>query len=221
MTIDISTLAEKTYQEFLDILYLEGNWNFSHKKVAECFNGVNVKSRTVDWSPAMQWMGESEIEASAERVFSTLTDYEGRPKWDSVMAAYKNLRIITEDVHLSYTLTQPIFVISARDYIDLRVVRENPTSYVMAWRSPEDGTFPDEWMAPPSDIELEKLKPVRGFNHVGGIRVSKIEGEPNKCKVEYMVHSEIKGSMPVWIVNKGTGGAIDGIFASLKKAVSA
>ncbi|KAJ3216244.1 hypothetical protein HDU67_009754 [Dinochytrium kinnereticum] len=69
--------AKRTLQALVDILPAaspKGDpWVLSHKK-----NGITVKSRATDFSPALQWMGEGEIEASAEKVFAILTDAESR-----------------------------------------------------------------------------------------------------------------------------------------------
>ncbi|KAJ3216243.1 hypothetical protein HDU67_009753 [Dinochytrium kinnereticum] len=135
------------------------------------------------------------------------------------MATYKIIEPIGPDCDLTYTLTQAMWIISARDYIDLRIIHKTPAAYIVAWVTPDESLLPPHLAAVPADVDLKNIQPVRGFNHTGGIRVTPVDGVEGRCKVEYVVHSEIKGQMPVWIVNKGTGGAIDGIFANLRKAI--
>ncbi|KAI8840895.1 hypothetical protein BC829DRAFT_403020, partial [Chytridium lagenaria] len=196
----------QTMEELLAILDSpKSTWTFSHKK-----NGILVHSRAVDFSPALQ----GEVDAPAEKVFSSSPTLN--QDWDPVMAAYRSIQKVDENSDMTFTLTHPMWMIAARDYFDLRVIRHTGDAHMVAWRTPLDGTYN---ATIPSDVDVTTNKPVRGFNHVGGIRVSPSKSDAGKSVVEYMVHSEIK--MPVWIVNKGTGGAIDGIFTNLRKAVQA
>ncbi|KAJ3328320.1 hypothetical protein HDU76_010165 [Blyttiomyces sp. JEL0837] len=178
------------------------------------------------------------------KIQNILLNTTQRPTWDHVMATYKLLPSPTPSTPatsktytITYTCTKPILggLISARDYIDLRVTHfdEDKGSYIMAWsgvnvKSNEDGEDDDDELEYINGFDLpEELRHeagsevhaksgiVRGFNFPGGVYIVPVDS--GSSKVYYTVQSDIKGQVPVWLVNKGTGGALESIFANLKK----
>ncbi|KAI9356979.1 hypothetical protein DFJ73DRAFT_821692 [Zopfochytrium polystomum] len=183
---------------------------------------LTVKNRKVGSIPVLQWIGEGEFQYPAEALYRLLTDTVARSKWDTVFAEYRSLHRLSESTDITYSQTKPLVggMISARDYIDLRVCRVDASSgrHIMVWADVEASLVSALGADVPEVDPTGKI--VRGFNHPGGIViVPRPDGK--SCFVHYTVHSDIKGTMPVWLVNKGTGGAIDSIFANLKKALKA
>jgi hypothetical protein len=74
---------------------------------------------------------------------------------------------------------------------------ENTKAHTMAWKH-----VPPTALEHPTYSHLtEKYKPdptgkvVRGLNYVGGVKVIPVEGKEGRCRVLYIVHSDIKGTV--------------------------
>ncbi|KAJ4454671.1 stAR-related lipid transfer protein [Paratrimastix pyriformis] len=96
-------------------------------------------------------------------------------------------------------------MVSSRDFLDFSCARCDP-----------DGGYTHGG----SSIEMPSVPPVtgciRGRNYTCGTRVQPGDA-PNTVKVTYIIRSDLKGSMPQWVVNKAMVGVVSGFFAQLRK----
>ncbi|KAJ3066379.1 hypothetical protein HDU98_010329 [Podochytrium sp. JEL0797] len=177
---------------------------------------------------------------SAKQAIHLLTHPSTRLKWDAVMDNYnyvvekETFEGIDEGFHVTAGVTHSRLepaargMIAARDFVDVSVVvvvadeGVKDPHYSLIWESLHVDThkeFIDGLEIPGSRNAGVTAEAVRGHNFLGGLRVSHLEGSntETECWMEYCVKSDIKGSIPVWIVDMGTGSTLDSIFTELRK----
>jgi hypothetical protein len=145
-----------------------------------------------------------------------MTDNEHRLKWD------KNIRsndtyLVKEyplpdgvkRVLLTRSATNPVGPISARDFVT--------AGEMIAYN---DGRIRTAGMTAIDDVRFpQAYEFVRGVNFPGGWVYTALE--ENVTEIKYMIHSDIKGWFPSFVVNNAIGGNYVTFFESLLKAMSA
>jgi hypothetical protein len=58
---------------------------------------------------------------------------------------------------------------------------------------------------------------VRGFLYLSAWHAVPLKDNPSKCNATYIVHTNIKGSLPVWMVSKGIVGEMAETYAKINK----
>jgi len=121
-------------------------------------------------------------------------------------------RIVDEQVPFEiYRQTHPAALgglISPRDFAICR-----------SWKIKEDGSI---WLACVS-VEDEKIPQVNSFVR-GDLMIVACSAQPTKedpsiCRAQYLVHTDIKGSLPHWLVNKGVVGEMTDTFNRIQRLI--
>ncbi|KAJ3264063.1 hypothetical protein HDU77_009471 [Chytriomyces hyalinus] len=196
---------------------------------------------TVRKSKEGHWVGQGPIPLNVARTIQLLTDPSQRLLWDKVMDVYKYVEIVERVDHskvlgaaeadsgnvsagITYTRLTPAVggMISARDFLDASVVVHRPGSeskiHDLVWESLDPdvyGQYIASFNAPPGTKSTGAA--VRGRNYLAGCRVTKLDTNEEECWMQYCIKSDIKGSVPVWLVDLGVGGSLESIFAELRK----
>lgn len=58
---------------------------------------------------------------------------------------------------------------------------------------------------------------VRGFLYLSAWHAKPSSTDPSQCEAQYIVHTNIKGSLPVWVVTKGIVGEMAETFHKIRK----
>ena len=127
-----------------------------------------------------------------EVAFTALTNLELRKKWDTMM---KNIRIIEEKPELNHTIytyaMNTPFIMGARDALVLRKIRKGFPN-------------PDQWCMVQTSTTHPDCPEQKGVIRVNltcmGIifeEAPEIEG----CKLTFLMHNDIKGSIPEALIN--------------------
>jgi hypothetical protein len=61
---------------------------------------------------------------------------------------------------------------------------------------------------------------VRGYLHLSAWSATPLKDDPSKCVATYIVHTDLKGSLPVWIVSKGLVGEMIETYSKINKIFS-
>jgi len=107
------------------------------------------------------------------------------------------------DHWVSYNLSKAALggMVAARDFLDFQFARADP-----------DGGYTHAGSA----IEIPSIPPkagiIRGSNYTCGWRMEPVSGNPNATRLHYILRSDLKGSLPQWMVNKAMTGMIFGFF---------
>ncbi|KAJ3083965.1 hypothetical protein HDU99_004480 [Rhizoclosmatium hyalinum] len=212
------------------------NWPVQSTRVEYLVvNNVTVRRRASDG----QWIASGPIPHSLETAIRLLTETETRLKWDIVMDNYVTLGkvdYVLENGYkvaacLTHTRLAPAArgMISSRDFVDASLivgpgdadVTNKEAYYSLIWQSLDAEEHKDllaKLELPPAK-HSNAAQSIRGINHLGGGRVSLREGMDGskECWMDYCCRSEIKGSVPGWLVDMGTGGALESVFVEIRK----
>ncbi|KAI9338471.1 hypothetical protein BDR26DRAFT_862936 [Obelidium mucronatum] len=200
-------------------------------------NNVTVRKRSADG----QWIAQGVLAMPAKVAIQLLTEPESRLKWDKVFDNYvyvESQKFEASDVGIEGTFDVNFSVthsrlspaaggmISSRDFLDTSLVvvadeSESDPHHSLIWQSLDPlvhGDYISTVTIPPSRSASSAVS-IRGVNHLGGCRISIKEGmdKDKECHMDYCVRSDIKGSVPVWLVDMGTGSSLESIFAEIRK----
>ncbi|KAI9325333.1 hypothetical protein DFJ73DRAFT_870014, partial [Zopfochytrium polystomum] len=104
-------------------------------------------------------------------------------------------------------------MIAAREYVDFRIVVRNDGKgrFYSAWQAVEEGVG--------KKLLPESEGVVRGYNFVSGFMCESI-GDGSQSKVCYMIRSDLRGTMSLWVVNKGLSYTLDSFVAAIAKQMA-
>ncbi|KAI8619347.1 hypothetical protein BC830DRAFT_1104540 [Chytriomyces sp. MP71] len=198
---------------------------------------------TVRKSKDGHWIGQGSIPLGIAKTFELLTDQQARVTWDKVFDVYAYIDTVefvdvgavlgevaaaadgTVKAGITYSRLTPAVggMIASRDFVDATVVTKRPGTenkiHDLIWESLDPVVFKDYVASIKLPAPTKSTgSAVRGRNFLAGARVTKGDGDgESSCFMEYCIKSDIKGSVPVWLVDMGVGGSLDSIFAELRK----
>ncbi|KAJ4455013.1 stAR-related lipid transfer protein [Paratrimastix pyriformis] len=182
----------------------DGEWKLL-KENEQC----RVYSRDIpDGTGLPEFRGVGDIDGiSPWELGLVMRDYAFRRNWDNTTLQQGMLANPEPDFWLSYNLSAPSLggMISARDFTDFQFARADSDGGYTHGGSACD--FPE---VPP----LKGI--VRGNNSSCGVRMQPIPGAPDKVRLHYVIRSDLRGSLPRWVVNKAMGGVIADFYAKLQ-----
>eukprot|EP00658_Telonema_sp_P-2_P008532 TRINITY_DN13217_c0_g1_i22.p1 TRINITY_DN13217_c0_g1~~TRINITY_DN13217_c0_g1_i22.p1 ORF type:complete len:542 (+),score=121.91 TRINITY_DN13217_c0_g1_i22:276-1901(+) len=152
-------------------------------------DGVTVVTKKVPGSEHEMIKAWGLVQAPAHCCYRALCELEERRTWDKNTEEMKILERLDENSCLYYSLVQGIFGMQPRDFLDLRhmVVLPNGT-HVIVFVSAESDQCP------------AKPGVVRGCTILSGQMIKPVDN--NSCLLTVVSQVDIKGSIPVYLVNK-------------------
>ncbi|KAJ3082236.1 hypothetical protein HK102_001844, partial [Quaeritorhiza haematococci] len=147
-----------------------------------------------------------------ETILKLIWDTDSRASWDKPLSQTKIIKTLRENITVTHSITHPAAggLVASRDFIDLNIWKadnpeksEEPQKIYMAWVGvPDESVSQFQGTLLPMDERT-----VRGYNQVSE-RVVEEDGT-TATQMTYTVQSEIKGSVPVWVLNRSLGGALE------------
>ena len=127
-------------------------------------------------------------DVSAEDVMQVIWDVHVRATWDTVMKGFQEVEVHSADSSvITFFVKPPVPFISARDFVQLRCRQKVGTSTVISYQSVDRPDVP----------VVEGM--IRGNTILSGYRIEQKPG--NQCMVDFISQTDIKGSIPVGILN--------------------
>ena len=124
---------------------------------------------------------------SVEDIMTVIWDVSVRVTWDSVMKGFRAVEVLSPDRGVIYFYVKPpVPFIAARDFVQLRCRERLGEDWVIAYKSVER-----------ADCELPEGY-IRGETKISGYRIRR-RGE--KCEVDFISQTDVKGSLPVGLLN--------------------
>lgn len=124
---------------------------------------------------------------TVEDVMKVIWNVEIRVTWDSVMKGFRDIEKMGEDKGVIYFYVKPpVPFIAARDFVQLRCREKVGEDWIIAYKSVER-----------PDCELPEGY-IRGETRISGYRIGQ-RGE--ECEVDFISQTDIKGSIPVGLLN--------------------
>lgn len=125
---------------------------------------------------------------SASDLMTVIWDVQERVKWDTVLKGFQELEVNSPDSSvIAFYVKPPVPFISARDFVQLRCRETVGNAMVISYQSVERSDFP----VPEGYI--------RGHTLISGYRIQQVS--PTTCEVDFISQTDIKGSIPVGILN--------------------
>lgn len=124
---------------------------------------------------------------SIEDIMTVIWDVSVRVTWDSVMKGFRDVEVMSSDRGIIYFYVKPpVPFIAARDFVQIRCRQKLGEDWVIAYKSVER-----------ADCELPAGY-IRGETRISGYKIAK-RGEV--CEVDFISQTDIKGSIPVGLLN--------------------
>ena len=128
-------------------------------------------------------------DVTAEDVMQVIWDVHVRVTWDQVMKGFQEIEVHSPDSSLiSFFVKPPIPLVAARDFVQLRCRQRINNSIVIAYQSVDR-----------PDIPPLSTFCIRGNTIISGYRIE--QKTPNTCEVAFISQTDIKGLIPVALLN--------------------
>ncbi|XP_059473943.1 steroidogenic acute regulatory protein, mitochondrial-like [Neocloeon triangulifer] len=150
------------------------------------------------------------VELSPRRLLEELFHkIEQVPAWNPTVAKSQVLQKIDENTDITYQVTAKIAagIISSRDFVVLRQWAEKEGHFIAAARSTSNNFKPEQ-----DGI-------IRAHSGPGCWLISPIEHEPDACKVQWLMDTDLKGWLPRVAVDRAIPRAMEDFMRHLRSHV--
>nr|XP_039268493.1 stAR-related lipid transfer protein 3-like [Styela clava] len=147
---------------------------------------------------------------SAQQIFQEIIlKAETMPTWNKAVDDVKILRRIGEQTAISLEVSKPAGkgLIQSRDFITVRRVDKIENMYISAGVSTE--------------YEIPETGRIRGVNGPTGFIVEPLNVGYNSCKFTWILNTNLKGSLPQYLVNSNLAATMITFVSSMKEFLGA
>lgn len=193
----------KEINQFLSIA-LESTSTF--KKISSR-DGITIYQKHNEGSPLVLVRCDAIVKGNMEVIFDAIFDLEKRSQWDSIFSRLKILKVFDEQTDAMYSFLKSPPCVTNRDFLQKRSLRRNMRGFdiVIAFVSYEDDEFPPV------------KNTIRANTVISGYGFKKID--ENTTELVTVSQTDVRGSIPVWIINKTAATAPFSWVKRLEKAV--
>ncbi|XP_055478785.1 stAR-related lipid transfer protein 6 isoform X1 [Psammomys obesus] len=205
--MDYKTIAQRTAEELLAYSQDISGW-----QVVKISKKVTVSSKTSRLFLGNLYRIEGIIPESTAKLSDFLYQPENRVTWDKSLKRYNVIHKIDSDTFVCHTITHSFAMgsISSRDFIDLVYIKHYEGNMDIICTSSVD--FPGY---PPTSHY------VRGYNHPSGCVCSPLKENPAYSKLMVFVQTEMKGKVPLSIIEKSMPSNLVSFFLNAKDGIKA
>ncbi|XP_055996174.1 steroidogenic acute regulatory protein-like isoform X8 [Ostrea edulis] len=181
-------LAKDT-MEMLWELVNEKGWSTEKKSEDDV-----VKSAYIKKLKRKIYKLECVLDIGAQELWEeTIEHVNESPSWNPTLLEAKTLLVVDEKTDLSYNIAAEAAggLVSARDFINLRHWGERDQTFFIAVNGASFSEMPPQ------------KKYVRGESGPGGMVFNRIAGEPNKCRLDWYLNTNLRGWIPQAVIDQG------------------
>lgn len=125
---------------------------------------------------------------SAEDIMQVIWDVHVRATWDTVMKSFQEIEVFSADSSvITFFVKPPVPFVAARDFVQLRTRQKVGNAIIIAYQSVDR-----------PDVPLAD-RCIRGNTLISGYRIE--QKSPNQCEVAFISQTDIKGLIPVALLN--------------------
>lgn len=170
-------------------------------------DNIAIYQRHSENSPVVLVRCDTVVRGNINTVFEAIFNLEKRSQWDSVFSRLKILKVFDEHTDVMYTFLKAPPLVTNRDFLQKRCYKRNIGGFdiVLAFVSYEDKDFPPIKSA------------IRANTIISGYAFKKIDESTTKLVI--ISQTDIKGSIPTWIINMTASKAPSDWVKRLEKAV--
>ncbi|RDH88158.1 MAG: hypothetical protein DIZ78_01865 [endosymbiont of Escarpia spicata] len=167
---------------------------------------ITVYNRTTPDSEIREVLATAKFPIHSKAIFNTLSDY---PQYIEFMPYVEESNIIKQKENSTILFQQLSFPWPISDryfFIELTSITGNNESYNISWRlaSETNSSQLGKGIALKTDNGYWKLCPI---------------GTDNSTYIEYFIHTDPGGALPVWIINQANSQAVPDVLRALYKRV--
>lgn len=176
--------AEESIDEGLEVLSSDG-WVLEKRIGSDYVYSKNIPN----YGKVFKFVGT--INLPAERLNHKLFgDVEKSPKWNCMVKKAKVLQSIDKTVNIAHVISNGASLVSSRDFVSLRSWRKTGDAFV---HSSISVTHPDM---------PETTQYVRADQGFCTYLMKPLPNEKNKCQLEWLMHTNLKGWLPQYVIDK-------------------
>ncbi len=151
-------------------------------------DGILVYSATVSGSDIIKVKTEIIIDAPLERIRQILDDAAQRHQWIPYLDHSKILQPISDTQRLEHSLFDAPWPASNRDFVyRIRLQRKQNDQLVFWMKSEQTPLMPEQ----AGIVRAELVESIYTLTRL----------QPQRTRVELVFHADLKGWLPVWIIN--------------------
>jgi len=205
---DVAALVEGTERRITELEDETDGWT-TVKENDDCV----IFSRPSEDFSGYIFKSQGIIPRAPEVVLDLVAPGHGKPgrcNWDSSVASSITIEQLSTNIDIRLTRTLPVFMglISAREFIDVAKVVQQPHRVFTVCIG-----LPDHPAAPRSKGF------VRGTNYPNGTFCYRIDGKPNETLLVQYIHSDLGGSLPKSVIDSATPAVLANVYKQLKSAL--
>ena len=127
-------------------------------------------------------------DVSCENIMQVIWDVHVRATWDTVMKSFQEVEVHSPDSSvITFFVKPPVPFVAARDFVQLRSRQKVGNAIIIAYQSVDR-----------PDVPLAD-RCIRGNTIISGYRIE--QKSPNQCEVAFISQTDIKGLIPVALLN--------------------
>jgi hypothetical protein len=177
------------WTSLFSVIPLQASPPVDWEKISEK-NGIQIFKRQLSGSPFIEVKGEGLVEASIERIAGIILDIPRTIEWVESLKEVKVTRQVSDSEFIVYTRFQsPIFFIQDRDFVTSNSFVVSPGSQSILFKTESIDELPSA-----------QTHVTRGHIMKSTMTLQSLGKE--KTFLTATLHSDPKGSIPKWIVNK-------------------
>ena len=185
---------DKDLKQLVDLMNESPTKEFGYSNVID-ENNCKVYKKIVDGIQVILIKCLAKIPYNKDVVFEAIANLNIRKQWDSV---FSELRVVNYDGEngaeiLYMIIKSPIFIVSDREFVQQRKIWRNfPTtkSHILHFISVDSPECP------------ENKKCVRAETIVSGYYIEEDPDEPGHSIIGVLSQTDVKGNLPIFLVNK-------------------
>jgi hypothetical protein len=176
----------------------QNDWKLSTEK-----DGIKVYTSMMPDSKVKAIKVECDLDATPSQLVALVMDVNTAPDWVSHVKSAKLIKQVSAEELYYYTEVSLPWPAANRDFVAHLIVSQNPDTKVVTIDGP----------AVPGFVPVKKG--IVRIDHSFGKWIITPQG-PDQLHVEYSIHVDPGGSLPIWLVNMFATDAPLQIFRSLK-----
>jgi hypothetical protein len=178
---------------------------------------MTVWSRSDSPSGLKLWKSDSEMAHSARKVYDLMRNCEAHASWNPSILEYRTVCWLNDTTDITTTITPSAVggVVTKREFCDCRSLRMEKADPKLTPNTNGEDSFVSASIGCTHPLVPGRGQMVRGLNGASGYIIHPTG--PDSCRFQYMIESDVKGSIPKWAVQIAMTGVMKDTTTNINK----